>query len=270
MRLKVDHFDIAQIAESGECFRWRKIDDCEYVGVIGNSVCRVKQCDNMVEFDGISETEFRRYFDLERDYSEIQKYYEKDNVLAEAMWCGNGIRILNQDKFETLISFIISANNNIPRIKKSVEALSKGFGKHIEDEFYAFPTPGELARASLDELKACGLGYRNQYVYKTCREIAAGKDLGQIAKLPTELCRKELLKFTGIGPKVADCIMLFSMQKYDAFPVDVWIKRIMESLYFGEERSLNEIARYAKEKFGEYAGIAQQYLFFYVREKELK
>jgi len=270
MKIEVNHFDINQIADSGECFRWRKVGESEYVGVIGGKVCRVTQNGNIVDFVGISEDEFRWYFDLDRDYAVIQQYYAKDPILKDAMSCGKGIRILNQDKFEILISFIISANNNIPRIKNSVEALAKRFGKHIEGELYAFPTPRELMQASLEDLQACGLGYRDKYIYKTCRDIMAGKSLEEIAELPTEACRKELLKFTGVGPKVADCIMLFSMQKYDAFPVDVWIKRIMEILYFKEERSLKEIAQYAKETFGEYAGIAQQYLFFYAREKQMK
>jgi len=270
MKIEVKDFDIAQIAESGECFRWRKVAENEYVGVIYGKVCRVAQKENVVTFDGVSEEEFSRYFDLEQDYSEIQRRYKSDPVLVEAIKCGNGIRILNQEPFETLISFIISANNNIPRIKNSVEALARNFGKKINGAYFAFPTPEELTKASLEELKACGLRYRDKYVYQTCREIAGGKSLEEIAKLPTAECRKELLKLQGVGPKVADCIMLFSMQKYDAFPVDVWIKRIMEELYLKEEKSLKEITQYAKEHFGEYAGIAQQYLFFYAREKQIK
>jgi len=270
MIIEVKNFEISQIAESGECFRWRMLDENEYVGVIFGKVCHVSQNENFVEFDGVSEEEFRHYFDLGRDYEEIHRYYSKDPILQEAIRCGTGIRILNQDKFETLISFIISANNNIPRIKKSVEALARGFGKKIEGDFYAFPTPEELAKASIEDLQACGLGYRDKYIYQTCRDILNGKDLEKIAKLPTAECKKELLKFAGVGPKVADCIMLFSMQKYDAFPVDVWIKRIMEALYLKEEKSLKEIAQYAKDAFGEYAGIAQQYLFYYAREKQIK
>lgn len=269
MKIEVRDFNIAQIAESGECFRWRKVGESDYVGVICGKICRVRQRENMVEFEGVLEGEFRKYFDLERDYSAIQHYYKEDPILAEAIRCGSGIRILNQEKFETLISFIISANNNIPRIKNSVEALAKRFGKQIEGDFFAFPTPEELAKASLEDLQMCGLGYRNKYVFQTSREIATGKSLEEIAKLPMEECRKELLKFAGVGPKVADCIMLFSMQKYEAFPVDVWIKRIIETLYLKEEKSLKEITSYAKEKFGEYAGIAQQYLFFYARENKI-
>ncbi|MBR2302660.1 MAG: 8-oxoguanine DNA glycosylase, N-terminal domain-containing protein [Clostridia bacterium] len=131
MIIKVKNFNMRQIAESGECFRWKKTGEDEYVGVIFGKVCYVSQKENVVTYDGVSESEFMWYFDLERDYEKIWRYYSNDLVLQEAIRCGSGIRILNQDKFETLISFIISANNNIPRIKKSVESLARMFGKHI-------------------------------------------------------------------------------------------------------------------------------------------
>ena len=177
---------------------------------------------------------------------------------------------LGKSKFETLISFIISANNNIPRIKKSVELISRKYGKRLENDFYSFPTPIELSRATEEELKACGVGFRAKYIFNTCRKILDGFDLEKISKLTTNECKKELMKLMGVGPKVADCVMLFSMQKVDAFPIDVWIKRIMEELYIGKEASIKDIERFSKEKFGKYAGIAQQYLFFYVIGKSSK
>ena len=145
--------------------------------------------------------------------------------------------------------------------------ISFKFGKRIRDDFYAFPTPYELSKATEEDLKACGVGFRARYIYKTCKDILDGFDLDEVSKLPTKECKKELMKLTGVGSKVADCVMLFSMQKYDAFPVDVWIKRIMEELYIKREMGLNDIESYAKQKFGEHAGIAQQYLFFYARQK---
>jgi len=262
----IKDFDIKEIAESGQCFRWNQIGDMEYRGIVGNNICEIKQNGETVIVNGINEEEFRTYFDIERDYDKIKKFYSNDEILNEAISYGKGIRILKQDKFETLISFIISANNNIPRIKRSVEMISKKFGKRIKDEFYAFPTPVELSRATEDELRACGVGFRARYIYKTCKDILNGVELNEISKLSTKECKKELMKLTGVGSKVADCVMLFSMQKFDAFPVDVWIKRIMEELYIKEERSLKEIENFAKEKFPLYAGIAQQYLFFYARE----
>jgi len=269
MKLIVKDFNIEQIAESGQCFRWNKVGDMTYRGIIGNNVCEIKQNGNEVEVFGIDESTFRDYFDIDRNYGEIKNFYKSDKILSEAIKYGEGIRILNQDKFEILISFIISANNNIPRIKKSIEAICRKFGKCIEDEFYAFPTPVELSKATEEELKKCGVGFRAKYIYKTCKDILNGFDLEEISKKPSMECKKELMKLTGVGPKVADCIMLFSMRKIEAFPIDVWIKRIVEELYLKREATLKEIEIFSKEKFSVYAGIAQQYLFFYIREMTL-
>jgi len=267
MKIKVKDFNIQQIAESGQCFRWNKISEMKYRGIIGSSVCEVSQFGDEIEFLGIDKDEFFEYFDMERNYGEIKAFYSDDKILKEAIKYGEGIRILKQDKFETLISFIISANNNIPRIKKSIEIISKKFGKKISDDFYAFPKVEELSKASEEELKDCGVGFRAKYICKTCKDILNGFNLEEIAKLSTLECKKELIKLMGVGAKVADCVMLFSMQKFDAFPIDVWIKRIMEELYIGKEVPLKEIENISKEKFPICAGVAQQYLFFYAREK---
>ena len=269
MKLFVKDFNIEQIAESGQCFRWNKIGEIEYRGIVGKNICEVKQVEDVITVNGISEEEFNNYFDIKRDYGEIKKFYSKDDILSEAIKYGEGIRILNQDKFETLISFIISANNNIPRIKKSVEAISKNFGKKIKDDFYAFPTPEDLSLATIEDLTRCGVGFRAKYIHNTCRDILNEFNLDAISKLSTTECKKELMKLMGVGPKVAECIMLYSMQKFDSFPVDVWIKRIMEELYIKKEVSINEVGKFAQEKFPLYPGIVQQYLFFYGREKQL-
>jgi len=274
MKLIVKDFDIKQIADSGECFRWNKIDENKYRGIIYNNVCEVTQNGNEILIDGIEDIDLiNNYFDLTRDYGQVKEFYKADGILKKAMDFGYGIRILNQDKFETLISFIISANNNIPRIKKSVEKISQKYGKKIifnNEENYAFPTPEELFRATEKELRECGVGFRDKYILKACQQIVSGEiNLEEISQLETEKAKKELLKITGVGPKVADCIMLFSMKKADAFPIDVWVKRIMENLYIKQEVTLKEIEKYSKKKFGKYAGIAQQYLFYYVRENRL-
>ena len=184
MKFKVEDFNIEQIAESGQCFRWNKIGELEYRGIIGNNVCEVKQVDDEIYISGISETDFINYFDIEREYGNIKEFYANDKVLNEAMKHGFGIRILTQNKFETLISFIISANNNIPRIKKSVEAISRRFGKRIKEEFYAFPTVEELSRATESDLKECGVGFRAKYIVNTCKSILEGFDLEEVSKLP--------------------------------------------------------------------------------------
>ena len=264
--MKIKDFNIMQIAESGECFRWNKIADMNYIGIVNGKVCNVAQKGDEVKFTGFTEEEFFEYFDLGRDYSKIKGLYKDDEILSKAISFGEGIRILNQDKFETLISFIISANNNIPRIKKSIDKISKKFGRHICEDYYAFPTADELSVATEEALKECGVGFRAKYIVNTVKDIKEGFDLDEVSKLPIDKCKKELTKLMGVGPKVADCVMLFSMKKTDAFPVDVWIKKIMEELYIKKEVSLKYIEKYANDKFGEFAGIAQQYLFFYARD----
>lgn len=271
MKLKLKDFNIQQIAESGECFRWNKISENKYMGVILGGVCVVEQNQDEVSFESnLPDEIIKHYFDLSRDYSKVKDFYRNDVVLAKAIKYGEGIRILNQEKFETLISFIISANNNIPRIKKSVEKISEKYGKKIEykgSTYFAFPTPEELNRATEEELRECGVGFRDKYIKEATKMVLENHiDLEKISDLPTSECKRELIKIKGVGSKVADCVMLFSMGKADAFPVDVWIKRIMENLYIKNESTLKEIEKYSREKFGEYAGIAQQYLFFFAKE----
>jgi len=271
MKLNLKDFNIEQIAESGECFRWNKLEENKYIGVIMGGVCIVEQNGEEVTFDSnLPDEVIKHYFDLARDYSKIKEFYKNDDILVKAIKYGEGIRILNQEKFETLISFIISANNNIPRIKKSVEKIAEKYGKKIEykgETYFAFPTPEELSKATMEELRECGVGFRDKYIKEAAKMVAKFHiDLEVISNLSTEECKKELIKIKGVGSKVADCVMLFSMEKADAFPVDVWIKRIMENLYIKQEVTLKEIEKYAKERFGEYAGIAQQYLFVYAKD----
>ena len=189
---------------------------------------------------------------------------------------GEGIRILNQDLWETLISFIISANNNIPRIKGIIERISKSYGKKIvwnNNEYYTFPTPQELSKASVEDLRKLGLGFRDVRVYKTTKIINENPD--KLKKLADEKdvnkLKEELLQFPGVGPKVADCIMLFStLKRLEVFPIDVWVRRVMNELYIKneDEAKINkkEIEQLAKTKYGNLAGIAQQYLFYWRRE----
>jgi N-glycosylase/DNA lyase len=213
------------------------------------------------------------YFDLGRDYGSLKQRLAEDPILRKALEYGWGIRILNQDPWETLISFIISSNNRIPRIKRIIENLAQRFGKAIpfEDEaFYTFPQPEVLADASMEDLRACGCGYRAPYIKKTAQMVAAGIIcLDEIKTLPYQQARQCLMRCMGVGPKVADCVLLFSMQKGEAFPVDVWVKRVMEALYFGVEVPVKKVQDFAAEKFGPLAGLAQQYLFYYARELKI-
>ena len=188
----------------------------------------------------------------------------------------NGIRILNQDLWECIISFIISANNNIPRIKKIIERLSQNYGEKIEwngKDYYTFPTPEKLAKASVQDLREMGLGFRDIRVFNTTQMILNKTvDLGKIKNMDnSDKMRDELLKLDGVGPKVADCILLFSLKRYDVFPIDVWVRRVMNELYIHNENeekvNKKEIQILAKEKFGEIEGLAQQYLFYWKRSK---
>ena len=274
-------FNAKQIFECGQCFRWNLENDGSYTGVFGENVVNVMQKDKKIIFRGICKESIIKtvinYFDLDTNYDEIkEKLSNVDDNLKNSIRYGEGIRILNQDLWETIISFIISANNNIPRIKGIIERISKKYGKMIEfnnKEHYTFPTPQELSRATVQDLRNLGLGFRDKRVYETTRMILNEEvNLDELEKLDnSEEIRKKLLTLSGVGPKVADCIMLFSLKKFDVFPIDVWVRRVMNDLYIKNEDetkvSKTKINQLAKEKYGNLAGIAQQYLFYWKREE---
>lgn len=263
------------IFECGQCFRWNVQEDGSYTGVVQNKVINVKKEDKYVILSNTNEGDFRQiwynYFDLDREYGSIKKKLAVDPVLSEAIKFGHGIRVLKQDPWEILISFIISANNRIPMIKKAIENLSERYGEYIGDykgkKYYSFPSADKLDHISVDEIKSCGTGFRAKYIQNASIIVSSKQmDIYSLKNLSTEDARKELMTFAGVGPKVSDCIMLFSMDKDDAFPIDVWVKRVMEHFYFDEDTKLKYIQSYAQDKFGQYAGFAQQYLFYYARE----
>ncbi len=274
-------FNLRDIFECGQCFRWNEENDGSYTGVFGNNVINVKKTIKGIYFKGVCEKDIVNtvidYFDLDRDYNEIKRILSKvDNNMEESIKYGEGIRILNQDLWETIISFIISANNNIPRIKGIIERLAKKYGKEIEynnKKYYTFPTAEELKDVSVQEYRKLGLGFRDIRLYETTKMIL-NKDI-DISKLnqikDTNQVRDELLKLSGVGPKVADCILLFStLKRFDVFPIDVWVRRVMNDLYIHKEDEKNvskkEILQLANDKFGNLEGIAQQYLFYWRRE----
>jgi len=273
-------FNVTHIFECGQCFRWNKEVDGSYTGIFENNVLNVKQEENRIIFKGICSeniiTTCIDYFDLDTNYENIKSELGKiDDNLKASIEYGNGIRILNQDLWETLISFIISANNNIPRIKGIIDKLSKAYGNKMiynGQEYYTFPTPEELSKATKDDLRKLGLGFRDKRVYETTKmvlnniinleDLKKEKDLNKL--------REKLLLFPGVGNKVADCIMLFALKKYEVFPIDVWVRRVMNELYIKKEDETKvnkiEIENLAKEKYGDLAGLAQQYLFYWKRE----
>lgn len=216
------------------------------------------------------------YFDLNRNYSEIKEKLSKiDENVNLSIQYGEGIRILNQDLWETIISFIISANNNIPRIKGIIERLSQKYGKEIDwngEKYYTFPTPEELKDVEVQDFRKLGTGFRDIRLYETTGMVLENKVvLKELYNVDTLEARDELLTLSGVGPKVADCILLFSdLKRFDVFPIDVWVRRVMNELYIKnpDETKVNkkDIARIAKEKFGDLEGLAQQYLFYWKRD----
>ena len=277
----VTSFEPKHIFECGQCFRWNKEQDGSYTGVFNSNVINVKKEKNTVIFSGMCsgniKEECAKYFDLERNYDDIKNKLSKvDDYLKTSIVYGDGIRILNQDLWETLISFIISANNNIPRIKGIIERLSKNYGNKIiwnNKEYYTFPTPKELSKATIQDLRNLGLGFRDVRVYETTKIIIENENKLQELEneKDVERLRENLLEFPGVGPKVADCIMLFStLKKLEVFPIDVWVRRVMNELYIKKDDenriNKNEIKNLAKQKYGKLAGLAQQYLFYWRRE----
>ena len=277
---KNDSFCLTHIFECGQCFRWNKEKDESYTGVIGKNVLNVKEKDNKIIFHGICEDDIKtlvtNYFNLNTDYEKIKKDLSKvDDYLKESIEFGSGIRILKQDLWETIISFIISANNNIPRIKGIIERISKQYGCKIDfngKAYYTFPNIEELSKASVEDLRKLGLGFRDKRIYEVTKLFKEEKyKLDEIVNIKdTQKLRNVLLELPGVGPKVADCIMLFGLNRFDVFPIDVWVRRVMNDLYIKKDDETKvkkeEIENLAKTKYAGLAGIAQQYLFYWKRE----
>ena len=273
-------FEPVHIFECGQCFRWNKEKDGSYTGVIKNSVINVKKLGKDVEFTGVCDRNIKEiceeYFNLQTNYEAIkEKLSNIDIYLKNSIEYGNGIRILKQDLWETLLSFIISANNNIPRIKTIIERIAKKYGNRIEYRnkmYYTFPTPEMLQNASIDDFRGLGLGFRDVRIYETVQRTLKGEiDLEKLKQEEnTEVLRKKLLEIPGVGPKVADCVMLFALNRFDVFPVDVWVKRVISELYFNKkEQTPNVIHEFAEKQYGNLAGLAQQYLFYWRRENSI-
>ncbi len=281
--LNQESFELADIFECGQCFRWNVEDDESYTGVVSNSVINVAKNKNEIIFRGTFDGSYedfkkfiRYYFDLDTNYNEIkEKLSNIDEYLKTATKFGSGIRILNQDLWECIISFIISANNNIPRIKKIIERISEKYGNEIKFNgkvYYSFPIPASLSKATVQDLRDLGTGFRDIRIFNTTNMILTKEvDLNKIKNMnSTEEMREELLKLDGVGPKVADCILLFSsLKRLDVFPIDVWVRRVMNELYIhnDNEEKVNkkEIAKLARDKFLGISGLAQQYLFYWKR-----
>lgn len=278
--LPVGDFDLEQTLESGQCFRWQRLANGEYWGVVGGCALHVRQADDQLRihhWGGVVPVAFaqfvNRYFDWSTDYSAILRRLRRDQPFAQVAPRRARIHILQQEPFETLISFIISANNHILRIRSVIERLCRLYGTRFttsSGEAYTFPSPGALAEARLVDLRMkCGLGYRDVYVRSAARTIAEQTDVASWHELPTATLRERLVQLDGVGEKVADCVLLFGFHRLEAFPVDTWIHRAMTELYFpGRRPRLREVRAMAARRFGKYAGVAQQYLFAGFRSKK--
>jgi len=292
MEIKLDlpvvPFSLEHTLQCGQLFRWEKIGDYWY-SVVGENVVKIRQSEDILQFQVFpakADIEFLwHYFRLDDDLPHILSQIKKDQTIEKAIHLLYGLRLTRQEPWECLISYICATYKNIPAIRKMIQNLSKTFGTEIRFEkrrFYAFPKPCDLAKASLEELKNCGSGFRASSVLETAKIVENGDfDLEALRKMNYEMAKQELLSLPGVGNKVADCILLFSLDKLEAFPVDVWVKRIVLEFYSksfspefvrkaSEKNSLttgeySKISEFGREYFGAYAGYAQEYLYHWKR-----
>ncbi len=271
-------FNLEHIFDCGQCFRFDRVDENTYFGIAKGRALKISQNADTVIMYETTEEDFRKiwfdYFDLGRDYGEIKKILSRDEVMRQAVSYGEGIRILNQDLWETVISFIISASNNIPRIKGIIGRFCENFGEKIEymgDTYYSFPGIDKTASLTKEDLSVIRSGFRDKYIMDAAAKFKSGALSDEYIKsLASPDAKKALMSINGVGGKVSGCIMLFGLGRADSFPVDVWIKRIMEYCYFGgEQKSIETISSFAEKRFGALGGFAQQYLFFYARENKI-
>lgn len=273
MKIANTQLDMRKIADSGQIFRFNKIDDGTYELIARDRYLKIKEC-GKISLSGIEckeyeleclEEEFKEfwedYFDLKTDYDVFGRNIPKeDKFLNEAREYSRGVRILKQDKWEMLISFIISQRKSIPAIKSSIEKLCEKYGKKLDNGKFAFPSPKSLAEASIEDLNACSLGYRSPYIKEVATKVAEGTcNLEELALLSDAELLKELMNLKGVGIKVASCVALFAYYRIAAFPVDVWIQKMIDKHYAG---------KFPLERYKGYAGVIQQYIFFYGREGE--
>jgi len=264
------NFDIKSILECGQVFRYVKYAENNYGVFSLDKYARVTQKVDDVEIITDNPQYFYDYFDLDRDYGNITQKVAVNDIMSRAVEYGQGIRLLNQDLTEIIFSFILSSNNNIKRIQKIIECLCLELGEKTKYG-HAFPTLEALA--GKDKIFYCekGCGYRADYIHKTAKMLLDGFDINELKNLSTAEARKSLLTLSGVGGKVADCILLFGLKRADVFPVDTWIEKVYENHFSdGIKLSPQKISEFFVKKFGEYSGYAQQYLFYFERESIAK
>ena len=267
-------FNLSSSCSCRQSFRWKQRDG-GWFGIAGHRAafvslnCKTLSIEPCLEGDADWWT---KYFDLERDYSAIEKEILNDEILSVCLPYASGIHVFNQEPFEALISFIISSNNNIGRISGIIDRLCRLAGQQLSingELYFAFPEPCSIAKLSVEQLHSIGAGYRAPFIKKSALMVADGYDLGGLRNMSLDEARKELYKFPGVGPKVADCVLLFSLGHTDAFPIDVWMDRAMKELYFNSLPPSKAQLREMIARLGKYSGIIQQYIFHYARHVKL-
>ena len=272
MYIQSRNLSLQQIAESGQCFRMNEIEEGRYSLIAFGEYVELQQIDDeQIRILGASPdntTLWEEYFDLHYDYGSVirELLSGEDEFLRKAADHGSGLRILRQEPFEILISFIISQNKNIPAIKSAIERLCQAYGERKcwsmdpRISYYTFPSATALAGANLEELRGLGLGYRDEYVLKAAQAVAEGRlDLQELMKMDCEQLTAKLMSLRGVGKKVANCVTLFAFHQLQSVPVDVWIARVLEEVYKGE---------FSWERYGGRAGLIQQYMFYYIRNRK--
>ena len=272
----VNDFTLSQILECGQCFHFDKLDEEVYEVVAFGRAVKMEQTDKVLRIYGSSMEDYegiwKLYLDMDNDYGFIkQSVIKADGALKTAVDEKSGIHILNQDFFETLISFIVSQNKSIPQIKQCVKNISHRFGDEVigynGEAFYVFPDVRRLHDATEEELRECKVGFRAPYIKNATEAVYSGAVTKEkLDELDIAQARELLMTIKGVGEKVANCVLLFGLGRREAFPVDVWMKRIMEQMYFdGKDTKKQDIEAFAVNKFGDLGGYAQQYLFDYAR-----
>lgn len=273
-------FDLEETLECGQCFRYERTGDESYLIVAKDRLLRVQQKEDSLIFYDTSMEEYQsiweEYFDLARDYDSIKRtLIERDPVLEEAIRMKPGIHILNQDFFEMLLTFIISQNKQIPHIRQIVEMISVKFGtcvgRYQGKDYFAFPTPEQLSMVEEETFRECKVGFRAPYLVDAIQKVVSGTITQKSFEgRSNEEILQLLQTIKGVGEKVAHCVLLFGLSRKDAFPIDVWMKRVLENLYFGKDTKREVLQEFARHQYGDYGGFAQQYLFVYAREKKMK
>jgi N-glycosylase/DNA lyase len=266
--IKVNDFNLQHTLDCGQFFRFRKEGEFFIVNA-QDKLLRIKQEGDILHYDSnLGESAIKHLLGINEDYSRMLKSINKDKKIGEAIKRYHGLRLMNQDPWECLISFVCSSASNIPKIKRGIEGICREFGdkkSYAGMGYYSFPKPGEID--DIQKLKKTGVGFRARYI-ADINKIAEKRFFDELKHLDYVSAKEKLIKLPGVGEKVADCVLLFSLGHKEAFPVDVWVKRVMECLYFkGKETTHKKIIEFSQEYFGKYAGYAQQFLFHYWRNK---